>query len=60
MPLPAHLSKYDGLLDLLVEELVREVLEGSDKEKPAASCQTSPPVGDRDGDHTPDSHAHAT
>jgi hypothetical protein len=29
MTLPAHLVKYDGLIDLMVEALVREIEEGA-------------------------------
>lgn len=29
MPLPAHLARYSSLLDHLVEELVREAMEGA-------------------------------
>jgi hypothetical protein len=49
MALPAHLQRYDSLLDLLVDELVREALELAEptNEKPAASWQTSPRAGDR-------------
>lgn len=37
MALPAELERYDALVDLLVEALVRELLEaetGKDEEKP--------------------------
>jgi hypothetical protein len=35
MALPAHLARYDSLLDLLAERLVAEVLEGTDVKTPA-------------------------
>jgi hypothetical protein len=51
MTLPAHLARYDSLVDLLVDELVREIEAESSPslptdEKPAASWQTSLRVGD--------------
>lgn len=46
MSLPAHLTKYDALIDLLVEELVREAESDSTNEKPSASWQTKPRVED--------------
>jgi hypothetical protein len=54
MALPAHLTKYDSLIDLLVEQLVREIEGGFVEEKPAASWQTLPRVGDfrRDDSNT--------
>ena len=35
MPLPAHLAKYGGLLDFLVEQFVREVEQGDEMKTPA-------------------------
>jgi hypothetical protein len=32
VPLPAHLARYSSLLDHLVEELVREAMEGTSPE----------------------------
>jgi hypothetical protein len=46
MALPPRLAKYDALLDLMVEQFVREVTTNANK-KPAASCQTSPRAGDQ-------------
>lgn len=40
MALPAHLAKYDGLLDLLVETLVREV-----SSELSHDPQTATPIG---------------
>lgn len=37
MALPAHLARYDGLIDLLVEEVVREMEEQVSEMKPPAS-----------------------
>ena len=36
MALPAHLQRYDGLIDLLVEQLVREIEQGTETEKAAS------------------------
>jgi hypothetical protein len=47
MGLPTHLARYDRLLDMLVEQLVRESSGESMVEKPAAPWQASPQVGDR-------------
>lgn len=40
MALPPHLQKYDGLIDLLVEHLVRELEHeaGNHDSAPAVSC----------------------
>lgn len=46
MAIRARLQRYDSLLDLLVDELVREIEAESINEKPAESCQTSPRVED--------------
>lgn len=35
MALPAHLAKYDALIDVLVGALVREAQDGADLETPA-------------------------
>jgi hypothetical protein len=44
MALPPHLAKYSGLLDLLVEQLVREVQEGNqdpESRRPAGQGEPS-------------------
>jgi hypothetical protein len=42
MALPAHLAKYDRLLDYLVEELVRELEEqGTETETPASAANAA-------------------
>jgi hypothetical protein len=41
---PAHLAKYDALLDLLVEQLVREALQEAET---AIEAETKTPVGSR-------------
>lgn len=60
MALPAHLQRYDELLDLLVDELVRrelvreagaELSEAAAGEKPAAADHTE------GGRHGTDGHA---
>ena len=37
MALPAHLAKYDGLIDMIVEQLVREIENCREIEPPAGS-----------------------
>jgi len=36
MALPAHLAKYHGLIDLIVDQLVREIENGVDTKKAAS------------------------
>ena len=41
MPLPAHFQRYDALLDVLVEELVREVMMTGPQNESAPGVTTS-------------------
>ena len=49
MALPAHLQRYDGLIDLIVEQLVREIEQGAETkqaagDEPAALVIASTPT----------------
>jgi len=55
MALPAHLAKYEGLIDLVVEQLVREIEEGAEIKKaagaaPAASVTIATPTTEHNHD----------
>lgn len=45
MTLPAQLAKYDAILDLLVEQLVREIEQNAEKDRPA-EVELSPEIRD--------------
>jgi hypothetical protein len=61
MALPAHLAKYDSLIDLVADAIVRELLAGeSPNEKPAAPGRALPRVKDlHDEDTTSERSAKA-
>jgi hypothetical protein len=42
MALPAHFSQYDGLVDLVVERIVREIEQDAETKTPVG---TLPPTG---------------
>jgi hypothetical protein len=47
MALPAHLAKYDSLIDLVADAIVRELMEETtSNEKPAAPGRALPRVED--------------
>ncbi len=39
MALPSHLAKYDALIDLVVEVIVREIEQGVEAKPPATSTK---------------------
>lgn len=59
MTLPAHLARYDSLIDLLVEELVREVEQGAEI-KTGAGSRPAPVNFNHQADQPPWSESHET
>jgi len=60
MALPAHLEKYESLIDLVADAIVRELMEGEFSEKPAAPGRALPRVKDEHGENTSIPRAGAT
>jgi hypothetical protein len=56
MALPVRFARYDALLDLLVEELVRESLEGADVETPHQGTTPGAGSDSRQNDQNGEQH----
>jgi hypothetical protein len=59
MTLPAHLQRYDSLIDLIVEQVMREV-EQSAEIKTGAGSRPAPANFNHQADQPPCSESHET